>query len=132
MAIYHNKERIDLYSGHAEITSITGTDTTDGTITPNDILVGKVGYSQGERYIGLCTFDSDTKDATAAAGDIYVGQTAYINEQKVTGTLEIPADKIIENEVIRDTIGTRRCIDFTEEIENEIPTLIINSGVIVG
>lgn len=59
--------------------------TADGNITANDVALGKIGYSKGNKIIGSHQ-DLDTSDATATAYDILEGKTAYSNGQKITGT----------------------------------------------
>lgn len=74
----------------------------------------------------------NTADATIKPEDVFDGKIGYGTTGKFTGTLKIPPEKIVEGEVIKDIVGTRRLIDFVESMEGEIPVLNISSGIIIG
>lgn len=69
--------------------------TSDGTATASDILLGKTAYAKGEKIYGTLiaqpadgypTIGTDTSNATATASDIALGKTAYARGQLITGT----------------------------------------------
>lgn len=69
--------------------------TSDGTATASDILLGKTAYAKGEKVYGTLiakpaegypTYGTDTSNATATASDIAYGKTAYARGQLITGT----------------------------------------------
>lgn len=73
MGIYLGKNKISMFGGTHKVTE--GVDTSDGNITEDDVLNGKVAYSNGERIIGNIPnyngtdmqYESITKDGDNAA-----------------------------------------------------------------
>ena len=60
-------------------------------LTSDKIVSGESVLGMEGTYEGL-----DTSDATATASDILSGKTAYVNGDKITGTLEVPNNSVIE------------------------------------
>lgn len=61
--------------------------TTDGTATTEDIMSGKIAYSNNKRIVGTY-IPLKTSDATATANDIVANKTAYVNGNKITGLVK--------------------------------------------
>lgn len=65
--------------------------TSDGTATASDILLGKTAYAQGQKIYGGLIYPEteDSSDATATPYDILQGKTAYVQGRKIQGILNI-------------------------------------------
>lgn len=128
-----------IYSNNIEVQGCSGIlivdddiNTSDGNIVSADVLLGKIAYSKGKRYVGTCLYDANTKDATATENNILKGKTAYINGRKIIGTFEILPEKVVEGQEIAGVIGKNRALDFIETRVDNLPILTINSNVIMG
>lgn len=71
---------------------VASTDTISTTeaaepITATYVLVDKVGYVNGAKVTGTCTFNANTTDADAVEADVALGKTFYsASGVKLTGT----------------------------------------------
>lgn len=111
--------------------------TSDGTATEQDILIGKTAYVKGKKVYGqrvipeYPTYGTDTTNATASAGDLALGKSAYVNGQYLVGTANNPEVEevyasgtegtiekvnagLIKYPDSNETVTERTCIEFSK------------------
>ena len=78
---------VTVKGGTSNIYSVTGTYTSDGTITAADVLATKVGYSQGNQIIGTMPNNGATGGTITSQGGTYTIPAGYTTGGTVTANL---------------------------------------------